>query len=236
MEFTKEELDNEIWKDIIDYEGLYQVSDLGRVKSLDRIIKNTKNVYRKIKERILKDSFDKDGYRIVVLSKHGKQKCKRVHRLVLMSFVSISELEVDHINEIKDDNRLVNLRYCTNRENIHFYRKYKSIKLLGVSLSKEGKWKSSIKINNISYHLGTYETETEASFIYNQALYNWEKLKILPEPFLRKGSSKYKYISYHSRDKKWIIKYKNKHYGYFQTEEEAYKKLLNIIDKLNDEK
>ena len=74
MEFTIEELDNEVWKDILDYEGLYQVSNLGRVIRIGR--KKTRgNKY--ILDRVLKQTKDKNGYTQVNLSKQGKSKmCK----------------------------------------------------------------------------------------------------------------------------------------------------------------
>jgi hypothetical protein len=232
MDYTEEELKNEIWKDIPEYECLYQVSDLGRIKSLERYVKNRENGFRKVSERILKLASDKDGYKLTILSNCMEQTCKKVHRLVLLAFQGSSNLQVDHINGIKDDNRLINLRYCTNRENLHFYVKDNSKHLLGVSLSKEGTWVSAIKINNVYYYLGKYRTERLAHNKYNKALTNWLTMEILPEPYVNlKNSSKYKYISFHSRDKKWTITYKRKHYGYFLTEEEAYKKLLTIIEE-----
>ena len=97
----------EIWKDVPGHEGLYQVSNLGRVKSL-----------RFGKERILKPTPDKDGYYQVDLWKGGEGKTNKIHRLVMLAFFGESDLEVNHINGIKTDNRLENLEYCTPSENI----------------------------------------------------------------------------------------------------------------------
>ena len=115
----------EIWKDIEGYEGLYQVSNLGRVKSLDRIV-ITNNRWgglteRNLKSRILKQTTDSLGrYLMVILSKDGVVKTKLVHRLVAKSFIQRDAIkfEVNHIDGNKRNNRLDNLEYCTRTENI----------------------------------------------------------------------------------------------------------------------
>lgn len=102
----------EIWKDIPDYEGYYQVSNLGNVKSINHYDKQN----RLRKEKILKPIINHD-YLIVNLSKNGKTKYKRIHRLVLSAFIGKSNLQVDHINCNKKDNRIENLEYVTAKEN-----------------------------------------------------------------------------------------------------------------------
>ena len=114
----------EIWKDIQGYEGLYQISNLGRVKSLSREVKT--GVFgravstRIIKEHILKGRFDKDGYYTIYLSHKGKAIQYKIHRLVAIAFLEPIEGKelVNHINGIKNDNRLNNLEWCTNKENL----------------------------------------------------------------------------------------------------------------------
>ena len=103
------------WRDIIGYEDLYMVSNLGRVKSLERYDSRG----RKIKERILTGTIDKYGYIIVNLSKNNKNKLFKVHRLVAIAFIPNLENKpfIDHINTIRDDNRVENLRWATYEEN-----------------------------------------------------------------------------------------------------------------------
>ena len=110
--------ENEVWKDIKDYEGLYQVSDRGNVRSVDRI----NHIGSRYSGRILKPRYDKDGYLRVSLSKNGIKKIKLIHRLVLEAFVeNPSNLpEVNHLDEVKDNNELSNLEWCDSRYNVNY--------------------------------------------------------------------------------------------------------------------
>ena len=112
----------EIWKDIPNYEGIYQVSNLGRVKSLKRFRKGKNGSLVTVKEKILKPRMLNSGYYIVHLCKNSIQKWYQVHRIVWEAFNgSISEgLQVNHINEVKTDNRLSNLNLMTRKENINY--------------------------------------------------------------------------------------------------------------------
>lgn len=101
------------WKPIKGYEGLYEVSNDGRVRRL-RFINGSHN-FEKIKE--CKQTLNSWGYITVNLSKNGKSNTKRVHRLVAEAFLGESNLQIDHIDGNKLNNRLDNLEYVTPKEN-----------------------------------------------------------------------------------------------------------------------
>ena len=115
----------EIWKDIKGYEGLYQISNIGRVKSLDRIVKSRYDSTSLFKERLLTPQRDTRGYKHVSLRKEGKSKHKRVHRLIALAFIPNPENkpEVNHIDGNKMNNGIDNLEWSTHSENIqHAYQ------------------------------------------------------------------------------------------------------------------
>ena len=110
----------EIWKDIKGYEGLYQISNFGKVKSLAREkFGNGKSII-KTKEIILKAGINSGGYYTVVLHKNSKGTSTKVHRLVAEHFIKNpkNNLFVNHINAIKTDNSIENLEWCTHLENM----------------------------------------------------------------------------------------------------------------------
>ena len=106
----------EIWKDIEGYEGLYQVSNLGNVKSLRKRIDKGK-CHRYFDEKILKPIETNRGYLRVKLCKNRKIKKTRVHRLVAEAFIKRPELEVNHIDGNKKNNKAENLEWVTQKEN-----------------------------------------------------------------------------------------------------------------------
>lgn len=110
----------EKWKDIPDYEGLYQASNHGRIKSLGRFKPNQWGITKYFKpEKILSYQLTKDGYPTLKLSKNGKTIRHRIHRLIAITFLSNPENkeQVNHKNAIKTDNRVENLEWNTQKEN-----------------------------------------------------------------------------------------------------------------------
>lgn len=115
-------IEKEVWKDIPDFEGFYQVSDKGRVRSLDREVWSEKRgVFYSQKGRVLKLS-NVHGYSKITLWKNGKPLTMRVHRLVAEALIpNPKELDcVNHKDENKSNNRIENLEWCTQRYNVNY--------------------------------------------------------------------------------------------------------------------
>jgi len=114
----------EIWKDISEYEGRYQVSNIGRVKSVARIVESRKGVFGNKKEIVLKPTKTKKGYLRIKLCKVFCEKSIEnnfyIHTLVAKSFLEnpLKKPQVNHINGVKDDNRIENLEWVTGSENV----------------------------------------------------------------------------------------------------------------------
>ncbi|MGM0807539.1 MAG: NUMOD4 domain-containing protein [Bacillota bacterium] len=109
----------EEWKDIKGYEGVYQVSNLGRVKSLPRHISRYNDNGYLVKEKVLKQMIHTGGYLQVGLRKNGKTTCKFVHRLVGEAFIlNLNQLpQINHKDEDKTNNKVSNLEWCDNTYN-----------------------------------------------------------------------------------------------------------------------
>lgn len=114
----------EIWKSVLDWEGLYEVSNKGRFRSLPKQIIRSNGKVQTFKGKILSPSLDKEGYLQLSLAHEGLVVKKKAHRLVAESFIKRipDNMEINHINGIKNDNRVENLEIVTKSQNIlHAY-------------------------------------------------------------------------------------------------------------------
>ena len=141
----------EIWKDVKGYEGKYQVSNLGRVKSLDRVVNHNGSKTRTFPEKILKPNKVAFDYLQVTLYKNGKRKCKYIHNLVMESFVGekLEGYEVNHIDEDKSNNKLTNLEYLTRKENNNYGTRIKRMS------EKNTNGKKSKRVKGVHIENGT---------------------------------------------------------------------------------
>ena len=154
----------EEWEDILGYEGLYKVSNLGNIKSL-----------KFQKEKVLKLQTNTKGYFIVNLYKNKKMKSHQIHQLVAIAFLNHvpckMELVINHINFDKKDNKVSNLEIVTNRENSNRKHLKSTSKYTGVSFEKDrNKWVAQIKINGNRVLLGRFSNEIDASNAYQSKL------------------------------------------------------------------
>ena len=216
----------EQWVDIKGYEGLYQVSNLGRIKSI-----------RFRRKKVLRQQKGATGYLIITLSCKGQLKTKQVHQLVAIAFLNHIpckfEKVVNHKNTIKTDNRADNLEIVTNRKNCDQSHLSSSSKFVGVSWNKVNKkWTASIKVKGKTKQLGYFDDEKEASEYYKKAVIaieNGENIEVKSAKF----SSVYKGITWNKKNSNWMVRLridgKTKYLGSFETEEKA----KNYIDNFN---
>jgi len=152
----------EIWKDVKGYEGSYQVSDLGRVKS-----------FHCNNEKILKGSPDRKGYIRIGFRKKSLVKTMYIHQVVAVAFLNHTicglKVIVDHIDNDKINNKADNLQLTTVRNNVSKDRVGCSSKYTGVSFLG---YSANIRINGKNKHLGSFKTELEASNAYQEALHS----------------------------------------------------------------
>lgn len=205
----------EIWRDIISFNGDYQISTIGIVKSL-----------KYGKERIMKLKTCKDGYLHVSLSINGKRKTYSVHQLMAITFLNHipcgNTVVVNHKNFIRNDNKLSNLEVIPNRDNTDKKHIKSSSQYTGVSWDiGNSKWVSYIFINGKRHHLGSYSTESQASEKHEYVLEDFSRIV----EFVQNTTSKYKGVYYNKKSSMWIARFqvngKRKYLGTFNTEQEA---------------
>jgi len=130
----------EEWRNIQGYDG-YQVSNLGRVRSLDRWVKGKNDTMRFIKGSILKLELTHRGYLQVSLYKNGKQKRMLIHRLVAMAFIPNTDnlSEINHKDENPLNNCVNNLEWCTHDYNLHYGTHYEKVAAANTNNPKTSK-------------------------------------------------------------------------------------------------
>jgi hypothetical protein len=215
----------ETWKQIKGFTD-YEISNLGRVKRLKTKTSNNKT----LKEKILTGWTSASGYNMTEIK--GKQF--GVHQLVAQEFLNhkIDKYEsvVNHINFIRNDNRLENLEVVSARENCNKKHLKSTSKYVGVCWSKLlNKWRSTIVYNKKQYDLGCFELEEEANKYYENALLSIKNNKPIE---VKRKENNFKNIYFDKSRNRWRIILKingiKKHYGYFKTENEAFDKLKTI--------
>lgn len=165
----------EIFKDVPGFEGCYQVSNLGRVKSLKRTINYSDGRKYTYKSVLLKSSLSTSGYLRVDLFKNQKRTGFNIHQLVAIVFLNHNpnghKLVVNHINFNKLDNKLSNIEIITSRGNTNQKHLKSTSKYTGVSWYKSrNKWLSSIHYKGEKKYLGHYDSEYDAHNAYQNEL------------------------------------------------------------------
>lgn len=148
--------EQEEWRPVVGYEGYYEVSNLGRIRSLDRVCSLNSKIMpkRTYRGKILVQRVTKDGYCTLLLCKDGYHRGVRVHRIVAQAFIpNPNNLpHINHKNEIKNDNRVENLEWCDSKYNENYGTKplrvsiSKSIPCIAISPRGETMWFAGINI------------------------------------------------------------------------------------------
>jgi hypothetical protein len=161
---TIEEINHETWKDVIGYEGAYQVSNLGNVKSVDRYVNHMYGTIKR-KSKLIKP-VEVKGYKQVRLSLNNKSRAFLLHRIVADAFVSGKSLEnkwVNHIDGNKLNNTPANLEWCTHSHNLkHAFR-------IGLKTNTKGENNPNSKLNweSINNIRNSTITAKELGLLYN---------------------------------------------------------------------
>jgi hypothetical protein len=236
-------MEKEIWKDIPEYEGLYQVSNLGNVKSLPKKWEMAYGAINQHNGKILKPWLVGRGYCVVSLHKNKICKKKYIHQLVAITFLNHKpngyELVVDHINNNKSDNRAENLQIVTTRYNVS-KAKNGSSKYTGVHFDKKRKkWICGIQYNSKKITLKECDDENEANLIYQKALFEIENNTFNRDNYRATFKRKYKGVYSYKTKNKTVIYSKLKinkkviFLGNFKTEEDAQLAYQEALNKYN---
>lgn len=211
----------EIWRPVVGYEGLYEVSNTGRVRSLDRYDSNN----HFLKGRILKLCADKDGYLNVGLSLGNKVKKYKVHRLVAEAFIPnpYNLPQVNHRDEDKTNNRVENLEMCNAKYNSNYGSRKDRVRDTAI---KNGSWSG---LSKEEWRKKYYEENQEHRKRYYQ-----EKKDHIKE-YYKKYYQEHK-NEYNERQKEYSQKNKEKireyHHQYYLKKKEE--NIQNNVKSLND--
>lgn len=229
MKTLKEE-----WKPINGYEGLYEISNYGIVKSLAKEWATGNGVMFKKETTILKPKEHAGGYRLYTLCKNGTLNNHSAHTLVYDHFGvgkrNGRKLQVDHIDEDKTNNRIDNLQLLTPRENISkmMATTDKPSKYPGVHWhGRDKKWGTQIRHNRQRTYLGLFETEKEAYAEYERALKEFEETGMVTSSVKKRiCTNKYKGVKKNTGSKNYqariTVDGKRIHLGTFPTEYDAH--------------
>ena len=166
-------MENEVWKEVPNYNGMYLASNLGNIKSIDRY-KKYQNIEIFIKGKLLKGRLsgrENKQYLQVVLYNDKKTKAYPIHQLVAMAFLNHipcgHKLVIDHINDNPLDNRVENLQIVTNRFNAYKTQGKGSSKYKGVTWCKiKNKWRTRARNKGKEIFIGYFDNEEEAGNAY----------------------------------------------------------------------